>query len=123
MEMDSAFVRRLGAVRDDYVKKTVRRDADRQPYLIDKANHPTPELNSRGEPQWNGSTAQSLLKELVASGAHNGIKPKEIWQQREEYQVYSLQAFRDHIYQEERLLKFQNYVRYTKKRKFDALQY
>ena len=123
MEMDNAFSRRLAAVRDDYVKKVARRNKDHEAYLIAKRNHPTPELNSRGEPQWNGSDAQKLLKELVASGGHTGVKPQQLWEQRQEYQVYSLQTFRDHIYQEERLLKFNNYLGYTKKRKIEALQY
>ena len=106
MEFDSAFVRRLGTVRDDYVKKLDRCQKDLQAYNIAKRNHPTPELNHRGEPQWNGSPAQKLLKDAIAKGEHKGVKPADLRATREEYQVYSLQTFRDHIYQEERLLKF-----------------
>ena len=123
MQYDSAFVRRLGTVRDDYLKKLERCKANLQAFEIAKRNHPTPELNSRGEPQWNGSPAQRLLKELVKNNGHVNVKPAELWESREEYQVYSLTTFRDHIYQEERLLKFRNYTASLKKRKFDELQY
>ena len=83
-----------------------RCEKDHQAYLIAKQNHPTPEFNCRGEPQWNGSAAQVLLKELVEKGEHKGVEPKILWSSREEYQMYSLKTFCDHIYQEERLLKF-----------------
>jgi hypothetical protein len=123
MKCDSAFVRRLASVRDDYTKKAARCQSDLEAYKIAKENHPTPEFNSRGEPQWNGSVAQSLLKEMVARGNHIGKKPQELWNGEKEFQVYSLQGFRDHIYQEERLVKFDNYVALLKKRKVESLQY
>ena len=111
MQFDSAFVRRLGAVRDDYLKKVERCNADLKAYQIAKANHPTPEFNSRGEPQWNGSPAQKLLKEAISNNEHVGKQPADLWNSREEYKVYSLTTFRDHIYQEERLLKFETTLR------------
>jgi hypothetical protein len=125
MKYDSAFVRRLKAARDDYLAKSARCEKDLEAFRVAKKNHPTPEFNSRGEPQWNGSKAQQLLKEIVAKGEHLGdhTKPAKIWEATEAFQVYSLDMFRDHIYQEERLLKFQNYVESLKKRKFDELQY
>ena len=123
MQYDSAFVRRLGVVRDDYLKKVERCEQDLVAYQLAKKNHPTPDKNSRGEPQWNGSMAQQLLKELVASGKHVGLKPSTLWESNEHYMLYSLQTFRDHIYQEERLLKFGAYLRLLKKRKIDELQY
>ena len=123
MSYDGTFERRLAAIRDDYIRKVQRCKDDLMAFQIAKQNHPTPELNSRGEPQWNGSTAQKLLKELVARGGHQNVKPADLWQQEAEYQHYSLQTFRDHIYQEERLVKFNNYVRHLKKRKLDSLQY
>lgn len=123
MSFDAAFVRRLSSVQDDYVKKVDRCQKDLEAYLIAKENHPTPEFNCRGEPQWNGSDAQKLLKDMVSKGEHEGKEPKVIWQSKEEFQLYSLQTFRDHIYQEERLIKFNNYLGMLKKRKLDQLQY
>lgn len=123
MAYNDAFIRRLGSVRDDFKKKKERSEKDLEAYNIAKKNHPTPRLNSRGEPQWNGSAAQTLLKELIAQGKHRGKAPQTLWVEEAEFQVYSKQTFRDHIYQEERLLKFQNYVEGLRKRKFDELQY
>ena len=47
MQYDAAFVRRLGAVRDDHLKKVERCKADLHAYEIAIRNHPTPKLNSR----------------------------------------------------------------------------
>ena len=110
-------------MRDDHVKKLNRCEKDLQAYLIAKQNHPTPEFNARGEPQWNGSEAQRLLKAMVRENRHVGVEPKTLWQSNEAYMVYTLQTFRDHIYQEERLVKFDNYLGMLKKRKLDQLQY
>lgn len=123
MQYDDTFVRRLGSVRDDYIKKVERSKKDQEAYNLAKQNHPTPKLDSRGRPQWNGSTAQKLLKEMIAEGKHVGKQPETIWKSKEAYRVYSLQTFRDHIYQEQRLLKFRNYTESLRKKKFDELQY
>ena len=122
MECDAAFERRLGTVRDDYLKKKERCETDLQAYLAARKNHPTPALNSRGEPQWNGSEAQELLKGIVERKEHADVAPAALWQSKPAFKVYTLQTFRDHIYQEERLVKFQNYLRLLKKRKQDELQ-
>jgi hypothetical protein len=51
-------------------------------------------LGLGGEAQWHGSAAQKHLKEAVEAGDHKGVPPKDLWQSRPEYQVYSLQTFR-----------------------------
>ena len=123
MMCDDAFVRRLGTVRDDYLKKLSRMRADLKAFVKAKKNHPTPKFNSRGEPQWHGSRAQQLLKKMVSEGKHKGKEPKVLYSKTEEFRVYSLQTFRDHIYQEERLLKFNKYVQSLKQEKIDQLQH
>jgi hypothetical protein len=65
MQCDGAFVRRLKTVRDDYLKKVERCQKDLDAFNIAKKNHPTPEFNVRGEPQWHGSAAQRHLKETM----------------------------------------------------------
>jgi hypothetical protein len=95
MKYDDAFVQRLGSVQDDHTKKVERCDKDLEAYHIAKKNHPTPELNSHGEPQWHGSKAQELLKELVVTGKHVDKDPSLIWETKTEFQVYSLQMFCD----------------------------
>jgi hypothetical protein len=123
MQCDDAFVRRLKTVRDDYLKKVQRCERDEEAFNMAKKNHPTPEFNHRGEPQWHGSAAQNLLKAAVEAGQHKGVEPKVLWQSKLEYQVYSLHSFRDHVYQEKRLLKFRYYVHLLKKKKNDELQF
>ena len=125
MKYDAAFVRRLKSVCEDFMKKAKRRDADLVAFNIAQKNHPTPELNHRGEPQWNGSEAQKLLREDIKNGRHEGKAPKALWEgpNKKAYQIYSLQTFRDHIYQEQRLIKFQNYCNSLKEKKIEKLQY
>ena len=123
MHGDVAFVRRLKTVRDDYLKKVERCQKDLEAFNSAKKNHPTPEFNIRGEPQWHGSAAQKHLKEAMEAGQHKGVEPKHFWESRPEYKVYSLQTFRDHIYQEGRLLKFNHYVYLLKKKKTNELQF
>lgn len=123
MQCNEAFVRRLATVRDDYNKKRKRCEEDLKAYQAAIRNHPTPEFNSRGEPQWNGSNSQRRLKEMIREGSHVGKKPESLWKENADFQVYSLQTFRDHIYQEERLIKFDNYLVLLKKEKLDKLQY
>jgi hypothetical protein len=79
-----------------------------------RANHPEKDFNSRGEPRWEGSAAQKQLKEDVSNQFHWDKTPKELFNNPER-QVYrdhfgdeGLQYFRNHIYQEERLAKFEN---------------
>ena len=59
------------------------------------------------------------MKEDLKEGKHLNIDPKDLWELRPEYQVHTLQVFRDHIYQEQRLGKLYNYleVEAGKKRK------
>jgi hypothetical protein len=118
-----SFSRRLNSVKDDYVKKVERCKDDLGAYIAAKTNHPTPEFNSRGEPQWNGSEAQKQLKELVAKDEHIGVQPKALWEGNEHFRKYTLNSFRDHIYQEKRLLKFNRYVENLRQKKLLALQY
>ena len=51
------------------------------------------------EEHWNTSRAKDLLEEDIDAGNHKQMKPKELWQTRAEYQEFSLDVFRDHIYQ------------------------
>ena len=98
MKYDDSFVQRLGSVQDDNVKKLGRCNKDLEAYCIAKKNHPTPQLNSCGEPQWHGSEAKKLLKEVVVEGQHVNKDPSLIWAMKTEFQVYSKQTFCDHIY-------------------------
>lgn len=70
-----------------------------------------PLFNHWGEPRWEGSEAQRLLKEDIANGKHEGIKPLGLWRSRPEYHSTDPNRFRQHIYQEIRTVKFKKQVR------------
>jgi hypothetical protein len=107
----------------DHLKKVERHQKDLEAHNIAKKNHPRPELNSRGEPQWHGSAAQNLLKATVEAGQHKEVDPKELWNKTPECRVHTLELFRDHVCQEGRLHKFNHCVDLLKKKKIDELQH
>ena len=113
MKYGTKFTNRLLGVRNDNEKKMNRKEDDQKAYDNYRANHPRPTHDHKGIPLWDGSPAQQLLKEMMARGEHVGKAPKELWEgeHKEVFQVYTLDVFRDHIYQEKRLWKMQNYLK------------
>jgi hypothetical protein len=85
--------------------------------LHDRALFPTPTHNYRGEPRWEGSEAQRLLRQDVANLVHSTMKPKAFHLTQAEYQLYPLEVFRGHIYQEVRFGKFCTWRNETGKKK------
>jgi hypothetical protein len=61
----------------------------------DQADNPTAVVTM----PWHMSEAKKLLQQDIADGRHTAMKPKELYNSREEYKVYALKTFRDHIYQ------------------------
>ena len=109
---DAAFKRRLLALRKFVAEGKSRALLDRHAFDMARRNHQAPELTSRGEPQWNGSDAQRLLKEDIASNKHIGSKPEALWWSRDEYQQFYLTTFRSHLQQEERTKKYLHTLEY-----------
>jgi hypothetical protein len=61
------------------------------------------DLRSEEEPgsrplSWHLSEAREFLKEDMAAGKHNHLKPKDLWLSRPEYQVFDLEPFRKAIH-------------------------
>ena len=83
---------------------------DEAAYTQFVANHPPKSHDHRGLPRWAGSDAERLMKEDMAAGLHKGVKPKQFYATRPEFQVYPLQIFRGHIDQEIRLQNYNNYL-------------
>ena len=54
---------------------------------------------TRQQAHWNTSRAKDLLEEDIDEGLHAELKPKELWLTRPEYQEFTSDVFRDHIYQ------------------------
>jgi hypothetical protein len=70
--------------------------------------HPESARNHRGEPRWEGSEAQRLLKLDVAAGRDKNKTPRDFRTERIEYLQYPLDVFRRHIYQERSCIKQHN---------------
>ena len=73
--------------------------------------------NHRGEPIFDRSPAQPLLRQDVKHGHHDEISPIDLWNSRPEYKVFALKIFRHRIYQEVRLQKYWNHLEDKRKKK------
>jgi hypothetical protein len=62
----------------------------------DQADNPTAVVVTM---PWHMSEAKRLLQQDIADGRHTTMKPKDLYNSRDEYKVYALKTFRDHIYQ------------------------
>jgi hypothetical protein len=72
----------------------------------DRQIYPKKSNNHRGEPRWEGSDAEQLLKRDMDEGKNTSVTPLEFYQSRNEYKNYPLTVFRKHIDQEERRRKY-----------------
>lgn len=95
------------AIRDDEAVKQFRQ------------LYPKKATNHRGEPQWVGSTAELKMKQAMDNNQHKTSKPKELRASDAEYEKFQPKTFRNHIYQEVRARKFQNWVKDTEAQKRD----
>jgi hypothetical protein len=113
------FSSRLGALRKQIKLDTGATASDEAAYAHDRALRPAPSHNYRGEPRWEGSIAQELLKLDVAANKQTTMKPKEFYESRLEYtQHYSLKTIREHIYQEVKYVKYCKYLKDHKQKVF-----
>ena len=110
MKYNETFTRRLRDVKDDFRSKLGRAEDDKKAYENFRKLHPVATHNHRGEPRWEGSRAQELLREDMDDGIHDHLLPAVFRAQRPEYQDFQLDTFRDHIYQEQRLRKYHNWL-------------
>ena len=99
----------------NYLRKRIIEDkklsaSDSAALAHDRRIHPKKATNHRGEPRWEGSEAERLLKLDMDNKKHEVMKPKKLHQSRKEYyENYPLSVFRGHIYQEEKSRKFMAY--------------
>lgn len=119
MIYNDTFASRLRLVKQDAIKKKKRAEVDHQNYDNFRKHFPIPSTNIRGEPRWQGSEAERLLKEDIEyilmlddeTEKKKMLEPKVFHKSRPQFLEYSLDVFRDHIYQEQRLRKFLNYIK------------
>ncbi|CAB9510058.1 unknown protein [Seminavis robusta] len=108
MKFNDTFATRLSGLRAIVKRDQGRAANDRNALENAMKNHPVPMLNHRGEPQWNGSSAQKLLQQDMAEGKHETMRPSELWETRPEYkEAFSRKDdFRWKIRQEIRTKKY-----------------
>ena len=113
------FRTNLNSLRKSHREAQSLADSDLAALQHDLVLHPIKQTNHRGEPRWEGSDAQRLLRLDMDEGMHYLMgKPQYLWSTRPEYKAYSKTVFRGHIDQEERLRKFINYLEYKRNIKY-----
>ncbi|CAB9506851.1 unknown protein [Seminavis robusta] len=111
VEYDEEFTRHLRDIRLQIAECSDRARDDEDAYKNFRTNHPTPEVDGRGRPRWQGSEAEVLLKQDMDDGIHKQFdKPSSFYESRPEYQKFELEVFRGHIDQEKRLRNYYNYL-------------
>ena len=100
------FRDRLNDLRNKIKEKKARSTFDTHALERDRESHPKPAKNHRGEPRWEGSQAERLLKRDIDNRQHETLTPKALHNTQKEYKDYPLLVFRKHIYQEVKRRKF-----------------
>jgi hypothetical protein len=94
------FGNNLRNLRKSLIAQQDRADEDDAAVWHDLNLFPRSNNDPRGYPRWHGSAAQRLLKEDISAGKHIRLLPREIQKTRDEYKLYPLKVFSDHICQE-----------------------
>lgn len=100
------FSARLKSARDIIRQKNTRAARELNLLQQDLVIRPPPAFNHRGEPRWEGSVAQQLLKKDIAEQKHVGLTREQFHQSRPEYSVYSKATIAKKVEQEISLIKF-----------------
>ena len=101
------FAGKLKYLRDKFEEKQDRRKEDAAAFAHDRTIFPARTQDTKGRPIWAGSETQRLLREDIKAGKHKKIKPKYLYESREEFydRGFDQDFFRNKIYQEEKALK------------------
>ena len=106
------FKGRLNALRDQIRNDMTRAEEDEEAFSIFVKNHPKSTIAAKGNyPEWDGHEAQRLLQKDMDAGYHMTMTPSELWLSEEEYVLFPLKVFREHIYQEARTKKYLNQLK------------
>jgi len=100
------FATRLRSARQRASKQKGRATIDNDAFQHDRQMFPAQLFDCHGEPKWAGSAAQKLLRVDIKNGKNKTTNPRLLYKTQEEcYQNYSLDTFRDRIYEEVKALK------------------
>jgi len=104
------FRDRLRDLRRTALNKKEQATSESAALAHDRRIHPKATHNYRGEPRWEGSAAERLLRLDMDAKKHERMKPSELHCSRNEYSDYPLKVFRKHIHQEECRRKYIAYL-------------
>lgn len=79
---------------------------DANDLYMDRLLHPREQYNARGEPEWVEHEAKDLLSIDMDEGLHKQMTKQELYNSRMQYQDFTLETFRGHVYQEEQTRKW-----------------
>lgn len=66
--------------------------------------------NEHGTIRWEGTEAERLLRKDVEDGKDNTMPAQALWKSQDAYQIFTLDVFRGHIYQEHRRQTFRGWL-------------
>ena len=105
------FSEYLSSMRQSIIDAKSRAKRDAKVVLQFRTMNPPPTHNHRGEPRWEGSKAEAMLKKDMDDGIHlKAKKPSHMRFVNPEYQKYNSKTFTSHIDQETRARKFKVYL-------------
>jgi hypothetical protein len=101
------FSGRLSDLRRIYDEFMFRAEIDQEAFEHFRDNHQPSLFSHKGYPEWQGSEAQRLLKLDIEAGKHTRMSKTDLHDSnREYYENYPLDTFRDKVYQELRTAKY-----------------
>lgn len=100
------FPRQLRDLRKQLKVSETKANKDAAALAHDRQLFPKKTHNTLNLTNWYQSPAQQFLKQDIEDGKHKVMKPEELHKSRLEYQVFSLDVFCGHIYQEVKTCKF-----------------
>jgi len=112
------FPERLAAVIEEVERDMDRAAEEKAALLKDRSKYPINATNHRGEPRWEGSVAQELLRKDIDEGKNEQMRPRDLWLSRPEYQEYDKEVFRKHIHQEVSSRKYNQFCADRSEKKY-----
>jgi hypothetical protein len=112
------FADKLNRLRNIVEKRNKRVVDDMHAFEVFRNNFPVQPTNHRGEPRWEGSQAQALLKQDTEMGRDLEFhRMRLLWLSRPEYQQFTRKVFLGHIDQEKRLCKLKTLLKEKEEKK------
>jgi hypothetical protein len=93
----SLYDSRIKSLQEEVRRLKERVTYEAQAFAHDRAKHPRPTHNTKGELLWNGSEADRWLKIDMSNGLHLQMAPRELRETRQCYQLISKERFRKRI--------------------------